>query len=217
MCKGGRVAHVLFVCTGNLCRSPSAALLLRRQLGAHETAGVTVSSAGTLEVEAGPPELLVEEGDRFGLDLGSHVARKLAAAMIEEADLVVGLAREHVREVVLAVPPSFQKSFSLREIVRRGLEVGPRAETEDLARWLARLHEGRQRPDLVGDSPSDDIADPMGGTSADYRQMLNEVSALTSTLQGLAWPTPDRPLFDGAQGLSAPGEDDKHGSQGDQG
>ena len=157
------MARVLFVCTGNLCRSPSAALLLRRQLGELGTAGVTVSSAGTLEVDVAPPDLLVEEGYRFGIDLSSHVARKVDPAMIEEADLVVGLTREHVREVVLAVPLSFPKSFTLREIARRGLEIGPRGATEDLADWLARLHEGRQRPDLVGDSPEDDVADPWAG------------------------------------------------------
>jgi protein-tyrosine phosphatase len=196
VCKGFRVAQVLFVCTGNLCRSPSAALLLRRQLGEVGAATVSVSSAGTLEAEVGPPSLLVEEGGRFGIDLGSHVARLVDPAMIEEADLVIGLAREHVREVVVAAPDSFPKSFTLREIARRGQEVGPRGETEDLQAWLARLMAGRQRRDLMGDSPSDDIADPMGGTSADYRQMLDEVSALTLTLRELAWPSRATPLLD---------------------
>ena len=76
----------------------------------------------------------------------------------------------------------------MREIARRGLEIGPRGATEDLADWLGRLHEGRQRPDLVGDSPDDDVADPMGGTSRDYRQMLEEVTGLVRTLRRLAWP-----------------------------
>jgi protein-tyrosine phosphatase len=190
-----RVAQVLFVCTGNLCRSPSAALLLRRRLAEGGTAEVTVSSAGTLDAEVGPPAILVEEGHRFGIDLGPHVARKFDPAMIVEADLVVGLAREHVREVVVAVPDSFPKTFTLREIVRRGLEAGPRGPTEDLAGWLDRLQAGRQRRDLVGDSPSDDIADPIGGTAADYCEMLSEVSALILTLRGLVWPSPETPLL----------------------
>ncbi len=185
------MAQVLFVCTGNVCRSPSAALLLHRQLGQSRTARVAVSSAGTLGAELSPPALLVEEGLRFGIDLGPHVARRVDPAMIEEADLVVGLAREHLREVVLAVPSSFHTSFTLREIARRGLEVGPRGATEALEAWLDRLHEGRQRPDLVGDSPFDDVADPMGGTSDDYRQMLVEVSGLIRTLRDLAWPDTD--------------------------
>lgn len=196
MCKGLPVARVLFVCTGNLCRSPSAALFLQRQLAEAGTEGVTVSSAGTLEAEVGPPPLLVEECYRFGIDLGSHVARSIDPAMIEEADLVVGAAREHVREVVVAVPSSFPTCFTLREIARRGLDAGPRGASEALGSWLARLHEGRQRREMVGDSPLDDIADPMGGMSADYREMLHEVSALTLTLRKLAWPTCETPLLD---------------------
>ena len=65
------MAQVLFVCTGNVCRSPSAALLLHRQLGQGRNARVAVSSAGTLGAEMSPPALLVEEGLRFGIDLGS--------------------------------------------------------------------------------------------------------------------------------------------------
>ena len=195
--KGLPVARVLFVCTGNLCRSPSAALLLHHQLRESGTAGVIASSAGTLEADVSPPPLLVEEGHRFGIDLASHVPRIVDSAMIKEADLVVGVAREHLREVVLAVPDSFPRTFTLREIARRGLDAGPRGPMEDLPSWLARLHEGTQRRDLVGDSPIDDIADPMGGTSADYREMLSEVSALTLTLRQLAWPDAEAPLLDG--------------------
>ena len=49
------MADVLFVCTGNLCRSPSAALLLRQQLGDEVGADVTVHSAGTVAADVGVP------------------------------------------------------------------------------------------------------------------------------------------------------------------
>jgi hypothetical protein len=98
------------------------------------------------------------------------------------------MSREHVREAVLADPLSFAKTFTLREIVRRGQEKGQRRSDEALGEWLARLHEGRRHTDLVGDSPHDDIADPMGGSSDDYRRMLEDVSALTQSLSQLAWP-----------------------------
>ena len=54
------MADVLFVCTGNLCRSPSAALLLRQQLG-DAGSEVMVHSAGTVKTDFGPPRPLVEE------------------------------------------------------------------------------------------------------------------------------------------------------------
>jgi low molecular weight protein-tyrosine phosphatase len=182
------MADVLFVCTGNLCRSPSAALLLRRHLHEAGHDDVTVHSAGTLMPEVGPPRPLIQEGRSFGLDLATHVPRRVDPEMIEAADVVVGLSREHVRQAVAAVPSSFPKTFTLKEIVRRGLERGARVGAEELDSWLERLQDGRRRADLIGVSPDDDVMDPMGGTSEDYRVMLTEVAALTRSLRELAWP-----------------------------
>ncbi len=187
------MAEVLFVCTGNRCRSPSAALLLRKQLGEAGSDDVEVLSAGTMGVDVGAPRPLVQEGLAFGIDLGAHVPRKVDPGMIQTADLVVGLTREHVRQAVLAVPRSFQRTFTLREIVRRGLHTGPRGAAEDLGAWLARLHEGRLRADLMDASPDDGVIDPLGGSRDDYRRMLTEVSALTHTLRDLAWPSAKPP------------------------
>ena len=182
------MVDVLFLCTGNLCRSPSAALLLEQQLAQSGTTGQTVHSAGVMGAPFGPPEALVKEGHDFGVNLDDHVPRKVDGAMIADADLVIGMSREHVREVVLADPPSFAKTFTLREIVRRGRERGSRRPDETLEHWLARMHDGRRHADLLGDSAQDDIADPMGGSPDDYRRMLTEVSALTQSLRQLAWP-----------------------------
>lgn len=187
------MAEVLFVCTGNLCRSPAAALLLRQQLGEAGRDDVAVHSAGTMGAHVGPPRPLVQEGLAFGIDLGAHVPRTVDPGMIQAADLVVGLTREHVRQAVLAVPPSFPRTFALREIVRRALHTGPRGAAEDLGSWLARLHEGRLRADLMGASPDDDVMDPLGGSRDDYRRMLTEVSELTQTLCTLAWPSAKPP------------------------
>jgi protein-tyrosine phosphatase len=181
------MVDVLFVCTGNLCRSPSAALFLRQQLGDAESE-VTVHSAGTVGAGAGTPRALLLEGRAFGIDLADHLPRMVDADMIRAADLVVGLTRQHLRETVIAVPSSFPRTFTLREIVRRGVHTGPRGAAEDLGAWLTRLHDGRRRTDLAGESADDDIWDPMGGTRDDYRQMLTDVSGLTETLRNLAWP-----------------------------
>ena len=114
--------------------------------------------------------------------------RRIERADIEGADLIVGMARQHVREVVLADTPSFTKVFTLREIVRRGEQKGKRDGGESLEDWLYRISWGRRHLDLVGDSPMDDISDPMGGTPAQFRQMLTDVQALTRSLYLLIWP-----------------------------
>lgn len=124
----------------------------------------------------------------FGLDLRPHMARRLDVGMVARADMVIGMERSHVREVVLADPPAFSKSFTLREIVRRGAERGGRNSLQSLPEWLTYLGEGRRHLDLIGDSPRDDILDPMGGKPKEYRVMLNDLEALTQALHSLTWP-----------------------------
>jgi protein-tyrosine phosphatase len=149
---------------------------------------VTVTSAGVYGAPAEPPDVLVKEGLAFGLDLSRHTPRRIDAASIARADLIVGMEREHVREVVLADTSSFSKVYTLREIVRRGEQKGHRDGGESLADWLERVSMGRRHLDLVGDSPIDDISDPMGGTPQQFRQMLTDVQALTRRLYLLIWP-----------------------------
>jgi hypothetical protein len=102
--------------------------------------------------------------------------------------MIIGMERLHVREIVLADPPSFTKTFTLREIVRRGREVGQRGPDQTLSEWLECLGAGRRHIELLGESGIDDIRDPMGGTAEDYRSMLMELATLTRRLHSLTWP-----------------------------
>src|SRR5580692_9550685 len=151
---------VLFVCAGNLCRSPSAELLLSQRISEVGPSDVIVESAGTLGTTQKVPAELQHEGASYGLDLSAHTPRRVDAETIVRADLVIGMERSHLREIVLADPPSFTKTFTLREIVRRGVENGPRSEGQTLADWLAQLGDGRRHAELLGTSPLDDIPDP---------------------------------------------------------
>jgi protein-tyrosine phosphatase len=179
---------VLFVCTGNLCRSPSAAWFLARRLSENGPPDVTVESAGTLGTTASVPPELQREGATYGLDLSAHGPRRVDAKTIARADLVIGMERSHLREIVLADPPSFARTFTLREIVRRGGKAGPRRERQALTDWLGVLGDGRRHSELLGTSPLDDIPDPMGGTSKEYRTMLVELATATQRLHSLIWP-----------------------------
>jgi protein-tyrosine phosphatase len=186
------MAVVLFVCTGNLCRSPSAEGFLSQRLSESGPPEVSVESAGTMGTTMAVPQQLLQEAAAYGLDLSAHVPRRVDIDTVARADLVIGMARAHVREIVVADPPSFSKVFTLREIVRRGAENGERDHLQTLDVWLEEIGAGRRHRALVGESPVDDIADPMGGTSRDYRAMLAEVASLTRTLHSLAWPTSPR-------------------------
>lgn len=89
------MTDILLVCTGNICRSPMAEAMLGTMLAPHNPEA-TVGSAGTGAWNGTP----VSEGAylvslEHGFDLSSHVARILTRDLVEEASLILIMARHH--------------------------------------------------------------------------------------------------------------------------
>lgn len=101
--------------------------------------------------------------------------------------MVLGMSREHVRYAVVAAPDAWPRAFTLKELVRRGEDAGPRMPGEPLAAWLARVHGGRERTALLGDSLLDDVADPMGGPPQAYTDTMALLDELVRRLAELCW------------------------------
>lgn len=167
-----------------------AEVLLRRRI---EQAGgtATVTSAGLYE--GGMPATthgIAAMADR-GLDLRSHRSRRVHADLLRDADLVVGMAREHVREIAVLEPAAVDRSFTLKELVRLGELSGGRRPDEALADWLARVGATRRRDDLlgVGHDPAFDIADPIGRARPEYDATADELDGLLERLVALLWST----------------------------
>jgi protein arginine phosphatase len=90
------INHVLLVCTGNICRSPLGEALLVRALQKRAIDGVTVTSAGTGAWDGAPAsEGAYLVGLERGLDLSGHRARLLTRELVEQADLILTMARHH--------------------------------------------------------------------------------------------------------------------------
>lgn len=181
-----RFIRILILCTGNICRSPVAEGMLRHRL---EGLGVEakVRSAGLLHSGQPAHTSSIELMGERGIDISRHRSYRLSEAIVRTADLVLGMAREHVREAVVLVPQAFPKAFTLKELVRRGERVGPRREDESVAGWLARAHEGRTSADLLGSDYDDDVADPIGLPRSAYERMAEEMGELLDRLVSLLW------------------------------
>lgn len=169
-------SRVLVVSTANTCRSVMVAALLRSRLAGR--APVQVRSAGLLAGGRSPDPTVADVMARHGLNAGGHQSRRLARPDIAAADLVITLARQHAREVVVLDRRSFGRTFTLRELVRRGERLGPRGESEALEDWLGRAHAGRAPTDLLAHDTTDDVADLRGANHPAFQATFDELVAL---------------------------------------
>jgi protein-tyrosine phosphatase len=166
----------------------AAALLARHLAGAGVEAGV--SSTGILFDGKPATDFGVAVMADRGIDTSGHRSRKIRAEMVAGADIVIGMAREHLTEALAFGSEAWGRAFTLKEIVRLGEEHGGREPGESLEQWLARLHQARlqtgvRTTDLFAPSADDDVADPIGGPRRSYKRTADELDDLTARLARL--------------------------------
>lgn len=88
-----RPGRVLFVCYGNICRSPYGAEVLRKAADAEHVSGLSVASAGFFGPDRPSPPAALAVARRRGHDLGEHRSRLLTPENLAETDLVVVMDR----------------------------------------------------------------------------------------------------------------------------
>src|SRR5437867_4398216 len=105
---------ILFVCTGNICRSPMAEGLFRHAVKGRSD--FRVLSAGVGAVEGLPPsEHAVHALRELGVDISQQRSRMLTADLVQQADYIFGMTHSHVDAVTLLYPQAAEKTFLLRE------------------------------------------------------------------------------------------------------
>ncbi|MEK4519753.1 low molecular weight protein arginine phosphatase [Paenibacillus sp. FSL H8-0122] len=176
--------HILFVCTGNTCRSPMAEGLLRKlakERGIHvEVRSAGVSAVPGTSISRHAAGILQDEGiqDRI-------VSSQLDGEAVAWADLILTLTGAHKRHLLQYFPEAVPKTHTLKEYVQTqesvnadireldslyaDAELNLALGTEPDAAAMQRMIEIRQR------IPSFDISDPFGGSREDYELAAAEI------------------------------------------
>ncbi len=177
---GPRIAAIVivYVCTANVNRSPMAAALTSH-LAATRGLELTVGSASTLlrpGHRASPATLAVLRAR--GIDAESHRSRTLTPELVADAELVLTMERAHLRVAALMAPGAFDKTFTLKEFLRRALRTDARYAYEPLDRYLQRISIGRDPVELLTTNEADEVADPQGGPQAGFVAICDELALL---------------------------------------
>ena len=165
---------ILFVCTGNVCRSPMAEGLLRHMLRGRNDIQVASAGLGALE-GVGATGAAIEVMAELGIDISSHVSQSLGSELVRQADFILTMTRQHYDAIQALHPAAAEKAFLVREFEELRAE-----ENKDIADPIGQSIEVYRRTrDQVRDAlPS--LIVFINQTAATTGQATREVAAATN-------------------------------------
>jgi RpiB/LacA/LacB family sugar-phosphate isomerase len=105
---------ILFLCTGNVCRSPMAEGLFRHAVKGRGEFRILSAGIGAVDGDL-PTHHSVQAMREIGIDISAQRSRALTAELVRSADLILGMTHSHTDTVALLYPSAAEKTFLLRE------------------------------------------------------------------------------------------------------
>ena len=115
----GDILDILFVCTGNSCRSVMAEGLLKKMAKEMKKNNVRVNSAGVATMNGIPPtENTITVMKKEGVDVSNYRSPKLTKEMITRSDLIIAMHKFHRDRIIELAPPAEPKTHLLKDFTR---------------------------------------------------------------------------------------------------
>jgi protein-tyrosine phosphatase len=128
------------------------------------------------------PPIGVSLMTQYGVDLSDHVSSQVTERSAANAEIILGMTREHVREVVAMSPEAWLKTFTLKDFVRRAERAAPRRKHQRVTDWLVSVGADREPYQVLGADPEDDVTDPYGQRERVWKQVVGEIDDQVSRI-----------------------------------
>lgn len=116
-----QISNILFVCIGNICRSPFAQGLFTNKMRQKSYKNFYADSAGLLALPGNSVTFLAKKvAAEHGVDLSGHKAKRLSQKLVDRADLILVMEKVHKDELITEFPEATDKTFILRRFARYG-------------------------------------------------------------------------------------------------
>lgn len=182
---GSNAGRILFVCAGNICRSPYAERRMRQLLG---DLGILVASAGTSAVVGADIEPATREQlHRRGADVTGFAAQQVTRELVDCSDLVLTMTRAQRGEVARLRPMAMRHIFALgdfADLCASSHAWRPMATSNSLLTYIAAEAATARGTVAPRHQTQIDVGDPYGRSSREHSEAFQRIDGFIDIVSG---------------------------------